>query len=151
MYNESMNFKERKPFAPHAKRITIGVILICLIAVVGAAVACWYFAPEKVARREIERIARDYYENYFYDNFFAGLVGEERETEFNKYTKTGFSPTYLRQLLNYDDGKHQESAQYFNQLDYECDTNATRVTFYPYPPFEQENYTMKIQMVCGDE
>ena len=144
-----MKFQNPKLFAPHARRIVFALIIICLITVLGSLGASWYFAPEKVARREIERIARDYYENYFYDNFFAELVGEERETEFKKYTERGFSPTYLRQLLNYDDGKHADSAKYFNDPSYTCDTNSTSVTFYPYPPFSEDNYTMKIKMDCG--
>ncbi|MDO4987107.1 MAG: hypothetical protein Q4E46_02230 [Candidatus Saccharibacteria bacterium] len=144
-----MKFQNPKLFAPHAKRIIFGLIIVCLLAVIGSAVATWYFSPDKVARREIERIARDYYENYFYNEFFANLAGDERTTEFEKYTSKGFSPTYLRQLLNYDDGKHQDSAKYFNSPDYTCDTNSTHVVFYPYPPFSEDNYTMKIEMRCG--
>ena len=144
-----MKFATPKLFAPHAKRIVIGIVFICLVVVIGATVASWYFSPDKVARREIERIARDYYENYFYNNFFAELTGEDRQTEFEKYVKRGFAPTYLRQLLNYDDGKHQASAGYFSDPNYTCDTNATNVIFYPYQPFGEENYTMKIEMVCA--
>lgn len=143
-----MKFKVHHLFAPHAKRIIIALVIIALATVVGSAVATWYFTPDKVAQREIERLAKDYYENYFYDNFSANLTSDKRESEFNRYVERGFSPTYLRQLLNYDDGKHQNSAQYFNDQSYTCDTNSTRVIFYPYAPFSSTDYTMKIDMHC---
>ena len=143
--------KNPKFFAPHAKRVTIVLIVICLITVLGAMFGVWFFSPEKVARREIEKIAKDYYENYFYDTYFAELAEEERQAEFERYTTRGFAPTYLRQLLNYDNGRHQDSSSKFNYPSYLCDTNSTSVTFIPYAPFAKTDYTMKIEMHCGQQ
>ena len=135
-------------FAPHAKRITVGVIVVCLLTVLGAMFGLWYFTPDKVAYREIEKIARDYYENYFYDSYFGTLTGDDRIAEFEKYITPGFAPTYLRQLLNYDNGKHQSSTPKFSDPSYFCDTNATKVIFYPYAPYGKTDYRMKIIMSC---
>lgn len=146
-----VKFKTPKLFAPHAKRITIALIVICFVTVLGAMFAFWYFAPAKVARREIEYLAKDYYENYLYDSYFGELVGEERQAEFERYVVVGLAPTYLRQLLNYDNGRHQDSASKFSDPSYFCDTNATKVVFYPYSPFAVTDYTVKIEMSCASQ
>ena len=144
-----MKFRNPKLFAPHARRIAILIVCVCMATVFGAGVACWYFAPEKVARREFERIAKDYYENYFYGDFFGNLTGEERKVAFTKYAERGLPPTYLRLLLKYDNGKHSDSAPLFKYTGYTCDTNSTYVVFYPTEPFEAKDYTMKIEMSCN--
>ncbi len=141
-------FRMPEFFAPHAKWITIGIIIICFITVLGAMFALWYFTPEKIANREIEYLAKDYYENYFYDDYFGSLPEENRGVEFKRYVTLGLAPTYLRQLLQFDNSRHTSSAVKFSNPVYFCDTNKTKVIFYPHAPFGKTDYTMKIDLSC---
>ena len=78
--------KRRKffSFSPIARRISIGVVIISVITVLGYLAASNYFAPEKMAHRELEKIAQDYYENFFYDNVSASVPTDQKTEKFNR-------------------------------------------------------------------
>ncbi len=145
-----MKFAKLKLFAQHARRITMIQICACFMTVIGCAIACWYFSPEKMANREAERIAKDYYENYFYNNLFGELTDDTKQEIFEKYQKIGTPPTYLRHLLNFENGKHADSASYFRYPQYYCDVNASSVVFYPHEPYTSKDYTVKYFLICND-
>ncbi len=142
--------KHRKffQFSPIARKIAIGVVIISILAVAGYLFAANYFAPEKMAHRELEKISRDYYENFFYDNFVARLTGDQKQAEFEKYTENGFPRVYLRELFLYDNEKHADSKQYFKYQGYTCNTDQTYVTFYPTAPFGDRDYRIEYNYSC---
>ena len=57
------------PFSKKAKKITMSVVIVSAVVVLSSIVINVCFAPDKVAVRTLENIARDYYENYYYDRF----------------------------------------------------------------------------------
>ena len=135
-------------FSPIARRIAIAVVIISLITVLGYLFASHYFAPDKIAQRELEKISKDYYENFFYDNFNADLTDAERQAEFEKFVDNGFARVYLRELLHYDGEKHADSAKAFKYKNYTCDTNKTYVTIYPTAPFGRKDYRIEYNYAC---
>ncbi|MBQ6393677.1 hypothetical protein IJH74_00255 [Candidatus Saccharibacteria bacterium] len=143
-----MKFRNPKLFAPIAQKIALVLIAVSVILVGANVFAMFYFDPEKVTQREMEKISKDFYENYFYRNYAADLVGNELKEEFDKLREPGFSRVYLRQLLLYDNGKHADSAKYFNYNGYKCDTNKTYVIFYPDPPYLEKDYHTEYHYDC---
>ena len=135
-------------FAPTARKITFGVIIISALVLVGNIAANAYFTPEKIAHRELEKIAKDYYENYFYDNYTANFSDSERNEKLAKISKNGFPHTMLRQLLLYDDGKHANSAPNFRYEGYTCDTNKTYVIYFPEEPYGKTDYRVEYHYDC---
>lgn len=160
-----------------ARRFAIFVIIISSVLIFGNIAANAYFDPKAVAERELESLAKDYYENYFYDNFVAELragyaagreiVYENKEQQlgdentdaeiesfedymnegFFQYVKNGLPTVYLRKLLLFDDGRHTTSRQYFSNQ-YVCNTNHTAVKIKPYPPFGRTDYETEYIYEC---
>ena len=142
--------KRRKffSFSPIARRISIGVVIISVITVLGYLAASNYFAPEKMAHRELEKIAKDYYENFFYDNVSASVPTDQKTEKFKIYAENGFPRVLLRELLLYDDEKHASSEKYFNYAGYTCDQDRTSVTIYPTEPYGAKDYRIEYNYVC---
>lgn len=135
-------------FSPIARRVSIGLVIVSVLAVAGYLFASHYFAPEKIAQRELTRIAEDYYENFFYDNFVADLPESEQAAAFEKYVENGFPRVTLSDLLLYDDEKHASSEQYFNYQNYTCDVEKTYVQFFPQSPFGKTDYEIARVFHC---
>ncbi|MBQ6570947.1 hypothetical protein IJI02_01220 [Candidatus Saccharibacteria bacterium] len=131
------------------KVVSIGVI-VCAMVVLISLIVNIYYQPDKVATRELEEIARDYYENYFYDNFVAAIPADSSlEKEMGEYAETGFLPVYLRHLLLYNNGKNEAKKRYFETSTYVCDKNATFVRIYPVAPFGRKDYTINYSFACN--
>ncbi len=145
-----MKFRNPKLFSNYARIIATIQICICFVVVVGSSIGCWFLAPERMAQREMERMAREYYETYFYENLFGDMEEKVRNEALKKYSRIGTPVTYLRQLLNYDDGKNSSLAPIFHYPEYSCNTNVANVVFYPQEPYTAKDYTMKITMDCVD-
>ena len=141
-------FRAAKCSAPFAKRLTIVAIIFCSMVILLNIAASAYFSPKAVVDREINNLAREYYEDYLYQNITAGLSKEEIEKELARYEKSGTSNIYLRQLLLYDSGRREDAASYFNHKGYTCDRNKTYVKYYPETPFGKENYHFSIKLAC---
>ena len=127
-----------------ARKIGLIIVILCFLGA-GALLFCrYYFAPEKVAERTFEALARDYYENYYYENFFAKM----EKSEIEKYVEHGAEPVYLKELLNHTDRK-DESA--FSRTNYQCDTNKSSVKYFPEGDFGREDYHVEYNLVCDTE
>ncbi|MBQ3309474.1 hypothetical protein IJG78_02240 [Candidatus Saccharibacteria bacterium] len=140
---EPLNF----PVEPIAHGFSVFVILLCLFLVFGNAIAHVVFNPETAAKRELEKLAKDYYENYYYDSFTENTPESELAIAFQSYEDYGFPPVYLRQLLLFDDERHAESRSYFSGQ-YFCNTNHTSVTFLPHAPYGKTDYTVNYKYDC---
>ncbi|MBQ6355362.1 hypothetical protein IJJ18_03045 [Candidatus Saccharibacteria bacterium] len=141
-----MRSVKHKLFAPIARKISIGVVIISVLAVAGNLAASAYFSPEKIVEREMTKIAKDYYENYFYENYTEKYLSQKDKLE--RLEKNGFPYVYLRQLLHYDNGKHADSAPNFRYEGYTCDTNKTHVIFYPTVPYGRTDYRAEYHYEC---
>lgn len=127
-----------------ARKIAVVIVILCFLGAGALIFARSYFAPEAVAERAFESLAKDYYENYFYENFF----GKMEKTEIEKYVDRGAEPIYLKELLNHNDRKDEAA---FSQPNYECDTNKSFVKYFPEGDFTREEYRVEYNLICGAE
>ncbi|MBR3365671.1 hypothetical protein IKG48_00930 [Candidatus Saccharibacteria bacterium] len=138
-----------KMFSPIAKRAAVIFICICTVLVALNAVASAYFNPRAVVNREIYSLAREYYEDYLYQNLIGDRTGDAIAEELKEYRDSGTGNTYLRQLLLYDSGRRQKATGYFEQDGFTCDRNETYVKYFPDPPYGKEDYHFDIKLVCN--
>ena len=132
------------------KFVTWGVMISSVMVVVSVFVAV-YFNPEAVAHRKFEAMAREYYEDYYYDKFMAGIVDEVFESKMATFEQTGLQPVLLRQLLLYQNGKNAEMKKYFETGSFSCDRNTTSAKFYPVAPYGRTDYTVEYNYSCVSE
>ena len=96
--------------------------------------------PEGSIKRQIEAIAADYYENYFYPKLTSSGT-----KNLNRYTSSGFARVSLRQLLLFDNERYKKSAPLITKY---CNENKTFVQFFPEPPFNKNNYHAEYHYSC---
>ncbi len=135
------------PVEPIARKFTAVAIFVCIGLVFFNLAAHAVLDPQKLAEGELEMLAKDYYENYYYDVFTNSLPDEDYLVAFTTYSEYGFPKVYLRELLLFDDGKHAESRPYF-EGQYLCNTNRTSVTIIPYAPFGRTDYEVRYSYDC---
>jgi len=126
-----------------SRRVVTGQIVVSILAVVWMVFANAYFSREAIAIRTLDYLAKDYYENYFYDKFLGDR--EVDEASFEDYAKTGFLRVSLRQLLSFDGARHSDSEPDF----YDCDKKTTVVKFTPVEPFGRRDYVLEARLDCG--
>ncbi len=127
--------------------VSIGVIVSAIMVAVSIFVTV-YFNPARVANRNFEKIARDYYENYYYDKLTQSSSSEaELEEIVGKYEESGFAPVLLRQLLLYNNKKNSEYEKYFTGS-YKCDKNKSSAKFYPEKPYGRTDYRLEVNLQC---
>lgn len=138
-----------------AKDTILTIIALVMMMMIGLTFFCLIATPEFLVKREIESIAKDYYENYFYTttlNNNSLEINEHSDNKnstldkiFSRYEKTGFSRTTLRQLLLFDDQKHITSMASLAKY---CDLDKTQIKIYPEPPFDRQNYRIDYTYSC---
>lgn len=129
--------RDRKIFVI-AKRLSLAVVGLAMMAVVLTLLTISFTKPEKVVTSKIEAITADYYENYFYDRI-------KDYNSLNNYTENGFSKVTLRQLLLFDSERHADAASLLNQY---CDAESTYVKIYPEEPFSKTDYHVDYHYSC---
>ncbi len=129
------------------RKFTTFAIILCICLVFFNLGAHAIFNPERVAEEKIEELAKDYYENYYYDIFVSGLPEEDYATAFLTYHDYGFQRIYLRELLLFDNGRHADYRGYFDGQ-YFCNTNHTSIQIFPYPPYGKTDYEVKYTYDC---
>ena len=71
---------KRNDPAKERKIVTIGVMVS--VAMVGVSVfVAVFFNAEAVAHRKFEQMAKEYYEDYYYDKFFETMTEEAKRHE----------------------------------------------------------------------
>lgn len=135
-----------------ARNFSLVAIAVCTIAIVGSLLANFLLEPERLAQKEMQKIATDYYENYFYPDFIANNTGDsataDLELAFSAYTEKGFPEVRLRQLLLHNGGKNSASKAYLDAPHYTCDENATSVVYTPRAPYGPKDYTTTYNYSC---
>lgn len=132
------------------KFVTWGVMISSVMVFVSVFVAV-YFNPEAVVKRTFEKLATDYYENYYYEKFFESMTDEAKAEKLETYTKVGLQPVLLRQLLLYQNGKNSKYKSVFESESYICDKNSTSAKFFPIPPYGPKDYTVEYNYSCVSE
>lgn len=139
--------------AGKARGIAVLVIIVSAAIVGYMAWANANYAPDTRAAHEFEAMVKDYYENYFYDQFLSDYVKENGEgfeirDAFEPYTKSGFPRVMLRKLLLFDDGRWEDKREVFDNDQYVCDTNTSYVKITPVAPFSKTDYHTEYDLDC---
>jgi len=117
-------------------------VAVCVLAVLGTTLASVYFSREAVAMRSLKTMAKDYYENYFYDRYIAKrMMGDG---VLDRYVSAGIPSVNLRQLLSFDSARHGEKTGDFRG----CDTEKTRARLKPVKPFGRKDYELVVELEC---
>ena len=135
------------PIEPIARKFTAVVIFVCIGLVFFNLGAHAVLDPKRLAESEMEMLAQDYYENYYYDLFTSQLPEEDYIVAFTTYSEYGFPIVYLRELLLFDDGRHAKSRPYF-EGQYYCNTNRTGIRIVPHAPFGKTDYEVNYTYDC---
>ena len=134
---------------PITKKIILGVILVATLIVFTVSIFALFFDKKNLTEFLINKIAADYYENYYYPNFSSTKgfkQAKDLDSAMEKYRNYGFAPVTLRQLLLYDNRKN---AKYADPLKKYCNENYTVVKFYIDPPYGKSNYHYDITYSCN--
>ena len=131
------------------QKIILGIIAIASVTVIIASICAVLLQGKNRTEALINRMAVDYYENYFYPNF-SSTRGFQQITDIDdamtKYHDYGFSPIRLRQLLLYDNRRNDK---YRDEVTKYCDENKTFIKFYIDPPYEKTSYHYEITYSCN--
>ena len=131
-----------------ARRICLAGLIICSAGVITSLVYANVFEPEKVAKREFEKLAVNYYEKYFYPKFLEALDPERFDERMEFYGRVGVQNVPLRQVLLYNNGQNRGSEKYFVNSVYSCDKNETYAKFYPVEPYGVKDYKAEFVYKC---
>ena len=148
-YMRRLHHTIRSRSQPKNRGLNAVLIIISVLCIVGAVAMVAnrsYFTQENQLQREIEQLAADYYENYYYENYFLNIPESDRMTELQKYLEHGTNPVYLRELLNYDNNRDSEAAQIFQSA--ECDTNTTSVRYFTEAPYGKTDFHTEYKLSC---
>ena len=138
------NFSKNFHFT--AKKIVIIVIAIAMAAVGIVLLVNLVFNNEAITKRKIEGLARDYYENYYYEKV-EGLAGKDGAPNVMAgYAESGLSRISLRQLLLFDNGKNMAM---MDEIMAFCDTDLTNVKIYPEDPYGNKDYHIEYNYSCN--
>ena len=121
------------------KIITLGIIISAAVVLLCVVVNV-YYEPGKVADRKLAELARDYYENYYYDKFVSSLGDYSLEDAIAEQNGTGFSAVPLRHLLLFDNQRDRSYERYFDNTRYFCDRSLTTIKIFPDPPYGRTDY-----------
>ena len=136
--------KSQRTFHLTARKITL-IIIAAVAFLVGIAILLSViFSAENTTKRQIESMAKDYYETFFYENFTKNSGGEI--SAFEKYAEKGFAKVTLRQLLLFDGGRYKNLTE--NLTEY-CNEGLTTVKFYPVEPYGTKNYKIEYDYSCN--
>ena len=127
----------------HFRTFVFCIVTICIVLVISGAYVSFYYAPDKVAERELVRIAKDYYETYYHD-----AVSKLPEDQLAEATENGLPTVPLRLLYLFDNGRHEDSRDLFETDKLNCNSNSTYVRFVPYAPYGPTDYKMGYTLNC---
>lgn len=146
-----MKARVKRPVSVVARRfITTGVAISTVMVALSVFVVV-YYNPETVARRTLEKMGREYYEDYYYDKFMEAASEEVFEEKKEVFAQTGLHPVPLRQLLLYQNEKNAKYRSVFEREGFSCDKNKTSVKIIPKEPFGKADYEIELELSCIKE
>ena len=108
---------------------------------------------QKQLESDLEKIGRDFYEDYYYEQISIAYDSDEKLTEFlSKYSSTGINVN-LANLERYPSNNlnNKDLVATFknNQTDEPCNTEKTKVIIKPEEPYDKTSYQIETILVCG--
>ncbi|MBQ3432996.1 hypothetical protein IJG22_01715 [Candidatus Saccharibacteria bacterium] len=136
----------RRSDAVVARRVVLWVITATIVVVIAGLIASFFCNNERMTQRKIDEMAREYYEEFVYQNLINGAMSQEEIADvMGRYEKYGFAPVSLRQLLLYDGRKNMEEGGFVKNY---CDENETKVKVYPEAPYDKKSYRIEYEYRC---
>ena len=124
-------------------------IIVCVIAIIF--VLIFFFLifslinnPERSVKSKIDNLARDYYENFLYEQI-THTNNQTPAKALEEYKSVGLSIVYLRQLLYNKNQNDEETIKYLTNY---CDENDTIIKYYPEPPYQKDSYRVEYSYSC---
>lgn len=148
-FSKRQNGTKHKKGFPKSSIIILVIIVNATIIAVAAFLTPIFINTQNSVHSSIESLAKDYYENYLYENLNAAKTTSDPATfeeTMQKYQEYGFGTVRLRQILQYS--KQKNSTPPVNVADY-CDENKTIIKFYPEPPYDRTTYRMDFTYSCN--
>ena len=133
------------------KKIIMSGIIIMVLAIIGLVAFDIYNMPDNRADREINRLAADFYENYFYDTYVESLNGGDVAEFLSKYKDRPMDPVYLRRLIVFSKENGGNADEIFKNDKYDCDTNSSKVVYQPVEPYGKKDYTYTVELSCKEK
>lgn len=124
----------------YAKTSILVVIISAMLVMILFTLFNFIATPEFIVKRKIESIAKDYYENYFYNS-----IPNPSPEALNYYVDRGFASVNLRQLLLYDDQKYASATESLKKY---CNLDRTFIKIYPEAPFNRKDYRVDYSYSC---
>lgn len=143
-------------FMQHKKEITIGGILLVIVLGGILLYSCFFSSKSKVNNKEkeltnlLEVMAKDFYENYYYD--ISGSDSSARKEKMKQYASSGIKVD-LENLGRYNGSVNKKRvAKFVNPVTKKnCDSKKTKVIIYPNGNFGKKDYKIETVLVCGFE
>ena len=129
------NNNRRTAKATLAGKTIVLVIVVAVLAVLVALLISFLRNPERVAKSELEDMAKNYYENSFY----AKLTDKD---VLENYKVSGLPDLTARQLILHDISKPSEVFEKY------CDKDTTRVKIFPEEPYGKTDYRIEYKYNC---
>lgn len=146
-YSSKIHTSKTQFLSSHQKsptqKITLTIIIIATLAVASAVICSLIFDSEHLTKAKISNLARDYYENHFYQNITTNK--NELSDVMSKYTETGFNSISLHQIILSTDNDHSTDANFIRKY---CDEKSTIIRFFPEPPFDKTSYHVEYSYSC---
>lgn len=115
----------------------------------------FYNNNEKAIERKTKQLAKDYYENYYYETLKkdGGLKNQKEVEKFLKlYEKMGIELS-LDRISSYNSKKYdmnEELKSFKNRRKKTpCDLKKTKAILYPKKPYKKGDYTIEVKLDCG--
>lgn len=137
------------PVSSFTKKVISGGIVICAVVVLLSLIINTYYEPMKVAERKLAILAKDYYENYYYDRFVESLQGQDVSEAIEGLNGTGFSYVTLRHLLLFDNARNKDFSKFFENSSIVCDSSNTKMKILPREPYGKKDYDVEYTYSCN--
>ena len=121
------------------------VVLIILVAlIIVSLIGNSEGYKKKTYEKNITTMAKDFYENFYYDLAIKDLG----QSQIEKFEKNGIEITLG--TVEKRNLKNKEMVQQFKKLNKEsCDKEKTKVVIYPKEPYGKNDYELKVTLDCG--
>lgn len=129
------------------KRIVIIISIIVLIALCALIFFCVTKKDNtKIESNDdiIERIGRDFYENYYIKRL--GELTDEKIEKLKRYQNIGIKIT-IQQLGEFNNYQYKDEIEQILN-DEKCKSEEGKIVFYPYEPYGEKDYKIEINLDC---
>ncbi len=128
-------------------KITVFVIIVGILVVVASIIFTNLYHNSFFAEQKFDEIARNYYENTYYEEFLSEHNGEDLGEAFSKY-HNGIT-VKLRQILNTEFlNNNKNYRSYFDTESYTCNTNTSTAKYLPHEPYGKKDYDLELNLKC---